>query len=402
MELPPSFKDGSPREPGQFEELEKLDDQLIVQGLEGVVSVQDLFYVISQGDYQIVGISTDGVREIARQYAEKKGYIFRIKELTTSEDEEYYYVRCKVEVDYPSGGHMEGWGSKRQQKHEFRKDGSNPIDRYAFEKAISKAQRNALLSVIPKTFIEMAYKEWRENRTPESRVVSKKATPAEEPKVVPRKAVSQEASQRAKDQPAEVLQEKEEQLPQAKEGQGVLPKQKERESKPKSNGDQHWIQEKLASIKEALAKENIPEQSLTLLLRRTFNTVSMSAVKNKNEFATFVKALNPQVVKDLWNNNPVFKRWEMVNNLETLTEEGWEHYASEINDENVSDLTKAWERNNKFEEFKEFLSRRVPLQKAQAYHATIKSDDMSVVAVATLLTSPDVWKLEKVQKSLDL
>jgi hypothetical protein len=160
MEIPRSLEEGKPRSTEDFQALEYLDDQAIVASLDGAILASQMFYVINQGNFSVVGISLDGVREIARQYADKMGLSFRFGDMNVQETEDAYLVRVKVEVDFPKGGHVENWGVKRQEKALQLQSGVVRQDPYAFEKACSKAQRNALMGVIPKSFIEMAYSEW--------------------------------------------------------------------------------------------------------------------------------------------------------------------------------------------------------------------------------------------------
>jgi len=160
MEIPRSLEEGKPRSTEDFQALESLDDQAIVASLDGAILASQMFYVISQGNFSVVGISLDGVREIARQYADKMALSFRFGDMNVQETEDAYLVRVKVEVDFPKGGHVENWGVKRQEKTLQLQSGVIRQDPYAFEKACSKAQRNALMGVIPKSFIEMAYSEW--------------------------------------------------------------------------------------------------------------------------------------------------------------------------------------------------------------------------------------------------
>ena len=155
--LPKTYADGKPTDAVAFERFELLDDEAIVAELEGAIPADKFFYAFQQGGKTVVGMTKDGVMEAVRRGTAQGGLQFKIADMRIEQDDEAYMVTCRASVTYPNGGSYEFWGSKRQEKCETRRDGNTLPDRFAFEKATSKAQRNGYMGVIPKTLIELIY-----------------------------------------------------------------------------------------------------------------------------------------------------------------------------------------------------------------------------------------------------
>lgn len=132
--------------------IERADEQTIVERLTRI-EAQPFFaysYPIrtKEGIKEIIGISVDGAKEIARQL----GNIRASTDIKLEEKDDYFYVLVPV-TDLVRNVTLLGVG--RQSKYIIGEGmiPSDRIDETAFVKAISKAQRNGILSVAPQLAI---------------------------------------------------------------------------------------------------------------------------------------------------------------------------------------------------------------------------------------------------------
>ena len=139
------------------------DDQQILAELQGAV-LDTYVYSFEQEGKTITGLSRAGVEQACRESANKRGEVYRIMdEPKVEEDAEYIKAiikagRYKILLD--KKGNFKGEilldtaiGAKRQWKKLRTRDGKIIDNRFAFEMAISKAQRNAKMSLLPYKFI---------------------------------------------------------------------------------------------------------------------------------------------------------------------------------------------------------------------------------------------------------
>lgn len=136
----------------KFAAMEALDESQIVEEIKGHV-IEKYFYEFSN----VTGISYAGIKWLAQKLVEQ-GLILSIDEISfiDSPDDVVVNARCK---DLTTGRAM--WGTSTCPKNMQLKDGTIKPDPFARQKALSKAQRNAIRNFIPEIAIQEGYKEWK-------------------------------------------------------------------------------------------------------------------------------------------------------------------------------------------------------------------------------------------------
>lgn len=143
------------------------DEKEIIASLSGAY-LKGMVYTFDQGGRTVTGVSYTGIKEIAYQLAvgTKREINIDPDTVTREEDEDYYYVTMMA--------HHHGVGTRIGTAVQAKKFSNGNKDPFAFVKAYSKAQRNALRAVLPEltiaAFIEQARGEGR-TRSVESTVV---------------------------------------------------------------------------------------------------------------------------------------------------------------------------------------------------------------------------------------
>jgi hypothetical protein len=137
-----------PQDP--FSEMERMDEQQVLDEIKGR-AIESLVYEIRQGGQIVTGLSLAGVSEVVRTMnANGKSRLgISDREPIVTETEGYFEVKAFAQDTQNGGGY---WGIKRQPKTIQKRDGSNQADTFALEKAMAKAQRNALRRLIPEYF----------------------------------------------------------------------------------------------------------------------------------------------------------------------------------------------------------------------------------------------------------
>jgi hypothetical protein len=150
-------------ETAPFQVMDFADDEQIlaeVQG-KGAAIAEEWIYSFRQKDgKEVTGLSWLGTKNAAYWFRRKKMADLFITDLTVEEDPtdpEYKLVKASCE-DKINGGKM--WGVKRQWTKMKLRDGSTVIDPFWYEKGTSKAQRNAMQSMMPADWITKLIKEW--------------------------------------------------------------------------------------------------------------------------------------------------------------------------------------------------------------------------------------------------
>ena len=135
-------------ESDKFQIMEHKDEQKILAELQGVY-LDKFVYSFKQGNQDVVGISWAGIKEIA----------YRIGEIDTSiekyEETETAYVFIVKAVH-------KGIGSRLGVSNQPKNFNNGKPDPFALQKALSKAQRNAIRGVIPEATIEQYLKTFME------------------------------------------------------------------------------------------------------------------------------------------------------------------------------------------------------------------------------------------------
>lgn len=150
-------------ETAPFQVMDFADDEQIlaeVQG-KGAAIAEEWIYSFRQKDgKEVTGLSWLGTKNAAYWFRRKKMADLFITDLTVEEDPtdpEYKLVKASCE-DKINGGKM--WGVKRQWTKMKLRDGSTVVDPFWYEKGTSKAQRNAMQSMMPADWITKLIKEW--------------------------------------------------------------------------------------------------------------------------------------------------------------------------------------------------------------------------------------------------
>ena len=408
--LPETFAEGKPRDPEHFQALEAIDDQTIVSGLDGFIPASQMFYVLQQGGATIIGISLDGVREIVRQYAEKQGLVFRLSDhLDVTETDDAYLIRCKAEVDYPSGGHIENWGVKRQEKNMTLRVGNTKPDQFAFEKGCSKAQRNAFMGIIPKGFIEMAYSDWLKSQGgrgyqappqrqqaprypgPESRPEPVREEPKREPPMIV-EAVEVEFEP-PKPYPDDATQEE----------LGIEPV----DVTPPTDATRKRVFAAMGKLKPELAKHGITDESFKQYIRAltgvaSFNDMTAQQQSELAESLNNVRDVSALVERikyaagdpDIWTHDTHGARW--------LTERGVRFFTDEPTAEKCEELVRSFEENRPHQGYLIVCNGRVhdllgSDLTAVAITKRPRDDQKTTLALASLMTCGAVWKMQATQ-----
>lgn len=171
-----------------FQRFDAQDDAQIMAEIQGrnldILSQMVYSYTDRRGN-TITGLSLTGVRETVREM-NRRG-LARIRVTATppqiTETDEYVDVIVYAEDDLNGGG---AWGAKRQPKK-----AGNYANPFAMEQALSKAQRNAMLALIPATYVVEVIKEYSQDG--KTHAISEQA---ERPRLSP---VHSEASQAAQE-----------------------------------------------------------------------------------------------------------------------------------------------------------------------------------------------------------
>lgn len=146
--------------------MEQADEEQILAEMKGEI-IKEFVYSFPQGGKEIVGLSKTGVDNACRE-ASKKGEFFRVIDMPQiQQDGDYINVIVKVgrytlhpetrqEIMIDST-----LGAKRQWKKMKLQDKSIVADPFWFEKALSKAERNAKRKLLPEKLIVELIKEYR-------------------------------------------------------------------------------------------------------------------------------------------------------------------------------------------------------------------------------------------------
>lgn len=138
-----------PKEPEDFALLDARDEEQIIEELRGRV-LTEYVYQFRSGGRTVIGLSLAGVRAIARAQGNIK-----LSELHIEDLPDAYLATVKA-----STPQFESYGVFKQPKRMKLKDGREVEDEFALQKAVSKAQRNAIRGVIPERVALEMVNEW--------------------------------------------------------------------------------------------------------------------------------------------------------------------------------------------------------------------------------------------------
>ena len=135
-----------------FSLMEREDESQIEKEIRGSF-LEKMVYSFQQGGREVTGLSYIGIKEVAR----RQGHI-KISDVQISETDTHFRVVCKATDEINK---LEMMGVSSQPKLMTTKDRGQIPDEFALQKAMSKAQRNAIRAVIPESFIIACVEEFR-------------------------------------------------------------------------------------------------------------------------------------------------------------------------------------------------------------------------------------------------
>ncbi len=152
-----------------FLEMEKRDEQQIQAEIMGNV-IEEMTYKFKSGNRIVTGISWIGIKEIARRHKNID------VELVDLKDTPEAYIAVVKAKDIEKGTGILGVSS--QSKILKRRDGSEELDPFAVQKAMSKAQRNAIRSLLPESYFKAIFAELSNTQGNKSnpRIIESKTT----------------------------------------------------------------------------------------------------------------------------------------------------------------------------------------------------------------------------------
>ena len=138
--------------PEAYELLDQRDEAQILAEIKGQI-IDEMFYSFSMDGREVTGISWVGTKEIARQYGGIDMNFVRCEDTPIS------YIAIVKATDTRRGTSL--LGTALQNKMMSTRAGEVE-DRFAFTKAVSKAQRNAIRAIIPEKYLLEMYKLFKE------------------------------------------------------------------------------------------------------------------------------------------------------------------------------------------------------------------------------------------------
>ena len=158
-------QDDAERSSRQQHEIDILDEQQIMNELQGRVIQQYFYHIVLRSGGEITGISQAGVKKLAMMMAQQGWSLSVIgKERILGEDTDGPWVGYYVTVRNLAT--MEDRiGFAAQHVMMYRKDGGRTPDPFADVKALNKAQRNGLRWHEPEAAIVEMYKAWDKLRS---------------------------------------------------------------------------------------------------------------------------------------------------------------------------------------------------------------------------------------------
>jgi len=129
-----------------FREMDRRDEEQILAELEGKY-LEEFVYQFHQGNRTVTGLSWAGIKEIAYRMGNINVDLERFEE-----NETHFSIFVKA-TDSERGNTRLGVYS--QPKTMKRRDGSEEPDQFALQKALSKAQRNAMRALMPEQMLKV-------------------------------------------------------------------------------------------------------------------------------------------------------------------------------------------------------------------------------------------------------
>lgn len=158
----------------RIHEIERMDENQILASLAGDVIQEYIYQFKDSRGRQIAGLSWAGTKEIAQH----RGNIV-IENIDIQDRDDYIRVVAKA-TDLDRNVSMFG-GCHQPTKMKIKQEGGGYVsipDDFAFQKAIAKAQRNAIKNLIPATLITKLMKEYITKNQPRKAPAEKAPDPS--------------------------------------------------------------------------------------------------------------------------------------------------------------------------------------------------------------------------------
>lgn len=137
-----------------FAIMERQDEDQIEAEIKGRFLEAFIYSFPQKGGGMVTGLSWAGVKEVAR----RMGHISIVDlAISVNEDGTTYRVLAKAK-DLQTD--VEMYGVSEQSKVQVFRNGETGTDQFALQKAVSKAQRNAIRSLIPEGLIKVMIEEY--------------------------------------------------------------------------------------------------------------------------------------------------------------------------------------------------------------------------------------------------
>lgn len=156
-------------EPEDYDLLDKRDEEQILAEIKGNI-ITEMFYSFTIDGRKVTGVSWVGTKEIARQYGNINMDFIKVEETPDS------YTAIVKATDTKRGTSLLGTA---MQPKTMKIRGEDKPDRFAYTKAVSKAQRNAIRAIIPERYLLEMYElftkgtEFKSPKPPRKKVESR-------------------------------------------------------------------------------------------------------------------------------------------------------------------------------------------------------------------------------------
>lgn len=152
--------------------MERRDEAQIVEALEGRY-IEEFVYEFESGGRKVVGLSWMGIQEASREYG---GIVCPIEKMMMKLTKTH--VAVTIEAKDIKTGSVRIGHSKQSRRMSLR-SGKFMDDEFAEQKAISKAQRNAIRQLLPQTLLKQWIERHRDGAAkPKKKAPDKKDAPS--------------------------------------------------------------------------------------------------------------------------------------------------------------------------------------------------------------------------------
>lgn len=130
-----------------YEMMDRKDEEQILHELEGAPHpvLEEMVYSFSGSQGMVTGLSWIGVKTLAVEAGH-----YSIDDVKIQDNEHSYRVLAKAR---DINRNVTMFGVAEQQKNMKTREGREIADSFALQKAVSKAQRNALIGLLPRTLV---------------------------------------------------------------------------------------------------------------------------------------------------------------------------------------------------------------------------------------------------------